>query len=291
MGLLPHLWLGAAAPACNTEDMCALLAAVLPTFIGIAERIHNDLPEPEGPQDSLEETRSFHLGFKADTFNLNAVLVQWDPTETVQGLSTDESEVKKHLTRILDQLENRFVSQKGEAGPAFSRLGFNYNRDEVYPKLSALRRILPDEDASHESFWIDINRVIRIYTKNAGKRERLLSSINQALVFFYSLRPHTTESDSLCPVRFSDSPLRHIRRFTKALFDVVQANWGCQCLINAPHVSRKTRLNLTQHQRFETAPARGTGLPSGKASFRILFPTSSHDIEWQETEITVNSRG
>ncbi|KAK2009327.1 subtilase [Colletotrichum eremochloae] len=71
---------------------------------------------------------------------------------------------------------------------------------------------------------------------------------------------------------------------------MVQVNWCCQCPNSAPHASRKTRLNLTEHQRFGTAPDRGEDSPRNEARFRILFPTSSLDYYWQDTEITVHNR-
>ncbi|KAJ4190525.1 hypothetical protein NW767_011353 [Fusarium falciforme] len=284
MSLWSLFGLGATAPDCETGDICALLRAVLPTFIAIAERTRNNLPDSSG----TDETRTFYLLFNTNVFNLYAVLVQWDPTETVQRLPADEAKIKRNLMRILDELENVFVSQKGEeAGRAFERLGFKRRQGETYPKLRALKRTLPQDNPLNEDLLNDVDYIMRINKKSAEKRERLLRNLGQALDFFYNIQPFTSESDSSCPIRFSDYPLKHVRKLAKTLFGVVQTNWCCQCRSSASHVGRKTRLNLTQHQRFETVPTGGQVLSNSETRFRILFPTSSHNLEWQDTEITV----
>ncbi|EFQ36019.1 subtilase [Colletotrichum graminicola M1.001] len=187
MSLLSVWGLGTTSPVCDADDIYALLVSVLPTFIAIAERTLNNLPDLLGSdEDPFTETRKFYIHFKTVVFNLNAVLVLWDP-----------------------------------AGPAFRRIGFQRNNDETYPKLRALRRTLPEDDPPSERFLTDV---------------------------------------------------------------------GYICPSSAFHVSRKTRLNLTQYQRFEVVPSRGQVLSNSEARFRILFPTSSWDLEWQDTEIAVNSR-
>ncbi|KAK2032675.1 subtilase [Colletotrichum zoysiae] len=287
MSLLSVWGFGATSPVCDVDDIYALLVSVLPTFIAIADRTLNTLPD----EDPFTETRKFYIRFKTVVFNLDAVLVLWDPVEPIQKLSTNEADFKKNLMRVLDELENRFVSQSGEeAGTAFRRIGFQRNNDETYPKLRALRRTLPVDNPPSEHFLTDVSCVMRIKNKSVNKQEKLLENIGQALQFFYDLLPLTTDFDSPCPLRFSDYPLKHMRKLTETLFDVVQRNWCCQCPSSTFHVSRKTRLNLTQHQRFEIVPARGQVLSISEARFRVLFPTSSWDLEWQDTEIAVNSR-
>ncbi|KAF6826078.1 subtilase [Colletotrichum musicola] len=187
LGLLSVLGLGVTSPVCDVEDIHALLVSVLPIFVAIAERTLDNLQDQSGSdEDPFTETQKFYVLFKTVVFNLNAVLVLWDP-----------------------------------AGPAFRRLGFQRNNEETYPKLRALRRTLPEDDPPSECFLTDVGHI---------------------------------------------------------------------CPSSTLHVNRKTRLNLTQHQRFSVVPAGGQVLSNSEARFRILFPTSSWDLEWQDTEIAVNSR-
>lgn len=291
----PRLWsafgLADTTPECNTDDVYSLLIAVLPIFIAIAERIRNGLPDASDSENALT---IFYLRFNTHVVNLFAVLVQWDPTETVQKLSSDDAEVKKNLMRILDQLEGRFVSQNvekaGEAALSFRRLGFQRREGDTYPKLRALRRTLPKDGNLGEGLLMDIDCIMRVHNKSIKKQNSLLENLEQSLHFFYNLQPFAAEFGAPCPIRFSDYPLKHIRKLTRTLFEVVQTNWRCECSGNPSHVSRKTRLNLTQHQRFETAPANGQVLSNTEARFRILFPTSFSDFKWQDTEILVHNR-
>ncbi|KAM0414539.1 hypothetical protein ACHAPT_013619 [Fusarium lateritium] len=287
MGLFPKLGFGTAAPVCNTEDIYDLLIAVLPTFISLAYCIWRRL---DASEDSTV-TQDFYLHFRAKVVNLHAVLFVWNPLETVQSLSTDEAEVKKNLLRILDELETRFLSWKGEeVGAACRRLQLERRKDETYPKLRALRRILPEDDNLNENFVSALTVIIRIDNKRADKREKLLQNLDQALGFFYNLQPSPAESESSCFKRFSDYPLRHVRKFTNALFEVLQRNWSYQCPNNRCRIDRKTRLNLTRYQRFDTAPSHGQVLPNSQVDFGMLFPINSRVLEWQDTKISVNNR-
>ncbi|RSL41639.1 hypothetical protein CEP54_015753 [Fusarium duplospermum] len=285
MGWWSLLGLGVTAPTV-TDDLCALLRAVLPTFIAMAERTRNSLPDASSP----DETRTFYLLFNSHVFNLYAVLVQWNPAETVRRFPADEVKVENNLKRILDELENVFVSQKGEeAGRAFERLGFKRRECESYPKLRALRRTLPKDNTLDEDFLNDIDYIMRIHRKSAEKQQTLLQNLEQALDFFYNIQQFTTELES-CPINFSEYPLQHVRELAEKLFGVVQTNWCCPCRTGKFHADRKTRLSLTQHQRFETTPAREKAVSRSEARFRILFPTNSHDLEWQDTEIAVTKQ-
>ncbi|KDN64032.1 putative subtilase [Colletotrichum sublineola] len=263
------------APVCDTEDLHALLVDVLPTFSDIAERTRNELPDSDG---STTEALQFYTRFNADVFNL---------------LSGDEvrTGVTKHLTNILNELEIRFVTQKDEkARSAFRRLGFERREADIYPKLRALVRTLPEDGARGEDFLTNVHHITRITRTKSKHQRELLRILAEALVFFYGLLDYITEPDSPCPLRFSNYPPRNMYQFTEKLFNMVQVNWCCQCPNSAPHASRKTRLNLTEHQRFATAPDRGEDSPRNEARFRILFPTSSLDYYWQDTEITVHNR-
>ncbi|KAJ4179988.1 hypothetical protein NW755_012028 [Fusarium falciforme] len=172
----------------------------------MAERTRNNLPD----DSSSDKTRTFYLHFHTKVYNLYAVLVQWDPAETVQRLSADETEVQKNLMIVLSELEKVFVSQKGvEAGRAFKRLRFERRQGESYPKLRALRRTLPKNGTLDDDFLKDVHYIMRINKKSAKKQEELLWNLGEALQFFYNLQPFTSESDPSCPIRFSDYPLKH----------------------------------------------------------------------------------
>ncbi|KAI1739866.1 subtilase [Xylaria scruposa] len=275
MDLLKLSWLRAAPPVYDKENIYHLLIAVLPTFIALAEDTGKD-----------DET-GFCLDFRSKLFNLHAVLHFWNPTELVQRLSKDEDEVRNNLLRVLDELESRFLSWKSiEAALAGKRLGLGCKKDETYPKLRTLRGILGQREDCEE-LMSTLTNIIRIYNKNVKKRQQLLKNLDQACNFFYSLLPAEAESDSSCPMRFSDYPMKHLRELTKILFNVIQKNWLCQRPSCPSHNGRKTRLNLTHHQHFGIAPTQKYTIPDNRATFRILFPTNSDEAEWQDTEIAI----
>ncbi|KAH7173258.1 uncharacterized protein B0J16DRAFT_349804 [Fusarium flagelliforme] len=281
---LGALWkLGATAPNCETEDVCELLRTILPIFDVIVERARHGLSDGS-------EVEIFYLDFNVRVIGLLAVLVKWDPAGTVQRLPAEELKLKTNLMRVLDELENVFVSQKGQdAEPAYKRLGFDRRQTETYPKLRALKRVLPHDDEVDEQFFSDVNCIIRVYRKSPEKRTRMLNNLQQALDFLYSTQPFAFEADPTCPIRFSDYPLKHVRKLATTLFDVVQKNWSCQCR-STSLVSRNTRLNLTQYQRFETFHHSEQVFINRDTRFRVLFPTTSSAADWQDTEITVTER-
>ena len=284
MNILSTLGLGA-APACDTENLHNLLVAVLPTFVDLAETTWNRLDVSLGSTTMTD----FYLNLKVKMFSLHAFLDVWDPTEQVQRLSADENEVQKNLMRILKELESRFLSWKdNKVESAARRLGLKRRNDESYPKLRALKRILPEDGNNPEELVIVLTTIVRLDNRRADKREQFLQSLDQALGFFHSLHPMGEDLHSPCPIRFENYPLKHMWKLSKMLFDVIQKSWFCRCNSSPAHASRRTRLNLTYHQRFETSPPKGQLIPKNKALFRILFPIgNSRDAEWQDTEIAV----
>lgn len=292
-------WPSFKAPAsvCSIEDTYELLVAVLPTFIALAETNYSLLEVTE----NNEALKSFYIGFKADAFNLHSALHIWGAFETLQKLSTDEceDEIRNELSRVLHELENRFLSWSKNARVC-KTLGLQRKEGETYPKLRALERLIPDDDRLDEDFVTALTAIIRIGNSSSSKRNQLLHSLQSASSFLYDLQPSSTEDGSSCTTRFTDYPLQHLKGLTKTLFDVLSKNWPwpCQCLGTshlpqcpvATHINRKTRLNLTQHQRFETAPRHGQSLSRSKALFRILFPTDMPNDQWQDTEIVIHSR-
>ncbi|KAF5005982.1 hypothetical protein FDECE_7608 [Fusarium decemcellulare] len=287
MDLISKLVFGSGTTACDTEDTYNLLIAVLPAFYDLADRIWRRLDDAG---DDIE-IQDFYLHFRAKIFNLKAVLVVWDPSEIVQDLLADVNEFQKNLLRILGSLETRFLSWKGnEVRLACERLKLERKKDETYSKLRALGRILPEDGNLDEDFMRNLAVIIRIDNKRADKRVQLLQNLDQALGFLYNIPPSPAEVESSCLKRFSDYPSKHVRKFTNALFAAIQRNSSCQCPTNRSQVDRKTRLNLTRHQRFDTAPSYGEVIPNTQVDFRILFPISSRAPEWQDTRISVNNR-
>ncbi|KAF4463389.1 subtilase [Fusarium albosuccineum] len=285
MGLISKLRFGASTPVFDTRDIYDLLITGLSTFYDLADYIWRQLDDAEDGT----EIQDFYLHFRAKVFNLKAVLVVWDPLETVQGLSTDENEVQKNILSILNELEARFWSWKGrEACLACRRLQLERRNDETYPKLRALRRILPEDGNLDDSVMRDLSVIIRIDNKRADRREMLLRNLDQTLGFFYNLQPAPTESESSCPKRFSDYPLKNVWDLTRTLFKTLQRNWFCQCPNNPAHIDRKTRMNLTRHQRFDTSPRHGELLLNSQVDFRMFFPIGARALQWQDTKISVN---
>lgn len=288
MNLLSYIIPATTATSHNTNDLYDLLVAVLPTFSEVAQRAH-DLCEPSNSKDNSSK-QEFYLSFLAKTFNLYAVLERCDPVEVVRGRPNDEADVQRILCQVLDELENRFLSQQ-RFQSAFELLGLEKQSDaKIYPKLSALKKRLPKTGVLDEEFLEGVSLIIRIESRNAKKRENLLTKLDQALKLIYKLVLSSTESDSECPERFLDYPLRHVWSLTKTLFESIQANWCCQCSHSTLHVGRKARLNLTQHQHFEITPARGEIINKKEVRFRLLFPASSQDLKWQHTEVAVVSQ-
>lgn len=297
LGLKPGI---STIPECDTEDIFALLVAVLPVFTAVATKNSQDLLEASCPGNQLG---GFYASFRAVTHILYVNLVRWDPADFVERFSDEGDQVKRNLARVLDELENRFLSAKGvETARALKCLGFTRAQEETYPKLRALRRTLPEDDALAEGgygygygyggdYLDNVDRIMRIHNSSGKKRDQLLANLVKAYEYFVELQSldEAFNSHSPCPVVYLDYPLKHVRSLTTTLFQVLQENWNCQCG-SAFHVNRKTRFNLTQHQRFETTPTRRQNSSTSEACFRILFPTSSQELEWQDADVSVNSR-
>lgn len=280
---------------CSIEDIYDLLVAVLPIFIALAEINHSLLETTE----NSEALKNFYTQFIAGAFNLHSALHTWGPFETLQKLSIlkYEKEARNELSRVLCELETRFLSWNGEKAKVCRSLGLE-RKDKTYPKLRALRRILSEEDSLDEDSVNALTAIIRIDNKSSSKRNQLLHSLQSASSFLYDLQPYSIENSSSCTIRFTDYPFQHVKGFTTMLFEVLSKNWPCRCPGNshlsqcpvASHISRKTRLNLTQHQRFEIVPRYGQKFSRSKALFRILFPTGLRHIEWQDTDIIIHDK-
>lgn len=301
---------GRAIDQVQPKDLHDLLLKILPTFIAIVGRARNNLPLPD---HSLSD-EAFLTNFEAAVYSLNVVLKAWDAIESIERLPKDEADIRNNLKRVLHQLEDCFMSRKKMPRSTLQDLGFEC-REETYPKLRALSRAKQKEDARekldqsngiedesahdalHERFLTNVGRIMRINTMDSRKQGDLLDNLSRAQdFFFYKLPPSNSlpsksGPDEKCPISLSEYPLKHVRKLMQTLSDVLQGNWcsSCGCTPSSVfHDSRKTRLNLTQHQRFKSVFTPEEKLEE-KVSFRILFPTSSRDFQWQDTDITVTN--
>ncbi|KIL92994.1 subtilisin-like protease [Fusarium avenaceum] len=277
-------WLGASAPICDTKDLSQLLEQILPAFNTVAERVCDDLRDVSDDK-LLANRRTSYTHFNVQFCSLQGVFEKWNIADTFHRSSeAEQAEIKKNMMKILDELENVFQSRKNTvAAEAFERLGFERRQGEVYPRLRALSRVLRGNVSRDNQFLCDIDCIICIHRKR-GNEERLDRKLKAAADFFLNLKSSITPSDFSCPIRLSDYPLKGLRLLADELFRVLHESWSCRC-----HINRQTRLNLTQHQQFQTSPAWGDSLPR-EARFRVLFLNGYCGHEWQDADICVYNR-
>ncbi|KAF6831809.1 subtilase [Colletotrichum musicola] len=290
----------------DSEELSSLLRAVLPTLIAAVDGKRNALFELALPMQSTQESEKllwdFHLRLYAGLTNLQAVIVQWSPADMIQSSSAEEARMKLLLEAVLSCFEERFLSRKDRnAGPAFKRLGIEYIPGTTLWKLRALKKSkrLParDEEMS-ESYLRDIDLVMRLDSKKAAKRAELLLVIEAAFDFFVEMQFFSGEPTSPCPLQYLNYPMKHVAKLTKTLFGAIQSKWSCQCVESPSHVSRMARWNLTQHQRFDTAPVPEAARRAIREArtwdvvqfYRVFFPTTAREAEWQDTDIAVDFR-
>lgn len=293
------------ALAPDSEELSSLLKAVLPTFIAAVDRRRDALLElhsletpPHSTQPVDKLLWDFYPRLYAGLMNLQAVLVQWSPEDLIQSSSAEEAQMRLLLGAVLSCIEERFLSRKEKnAGPAFKRLGIEQTGGTTLWKLRALgqsKRLPMRDEEMPQSYLHDIDLVIRFDSKRAAKRDELLRVVEAAFEFFIELQFFNGEPTSSCPLQYLNYPMKHVSKLTKTLFGVIQSKWSCQCNGSQSHVSRKARWNLTQHQRFDTTPIRDAVRKptSGNdvQSYRVFFPTTARETEWQDTDIAVDFR-
>ncbi|KAL8376135.1 hypothetical protein RB595_007311 [Gaeumannomyces hyphopodioides] len=289
-----------AQTAPNNEGLSLLLKAVLPTFVAAVRRrrdaLKRDSPEAPPLQSTQpsEKLLDFYDRLYTGLMNLQAILVDQSPEDMIQSPSAEEDRMKQLLEAVLLCLEERFLSRKGkEAGPAFKRLGIEQTCRTTLWKLQALKKSkkMPARgEKMPEAYLRDIDLVVRFDSKKASKRDELLRVVEAAVEFFAGIQLFAGEPTSSCPLQYLNYPMKYVSKLTETLFGVVRSNWSCQCDGSPSHVNRKARLNLTQHQRFDTAPVQGARLSDDVHWYRIFFPTTAREIEWQDTDIAVDSR-
>lgn len=277
-------------------DTHELLLTVLPVFAALAEMERSRLQATE----NSDELESFYVNFITGAYNLHTALHQWGQYETLQKLllHEDTDEVQENLSGVLKELEALFLSWKSEEKAIISKsLSLQRKEGESYPKLSALRRILPEHGILDEGSMTTLISITRIGSKKLSKRNRLLHSLQSASLFLHDLQPGFIRYDSLYTINFAQYPLRHMKGVMRTLFEVLSKNWPCQCFGGShfpqcpgTHISSKIRLDLTQHQQFDTVPRHDQPHSRSKALFSVLFPTDMTNDHWQNTEIVIYSR-
>lgn len=271
----------------TVEKLTDLLAAVLPTFIAIARDRLNSLPdEDECKSKSTASARDLHCRFQQGAENLRAQL----RTSDLDSVCTPLDELKPVLLRVLFSLENSFTSwSKPKYAALCGKLGMERNDAELFPKLHALLRVLPDDDEVDGSMLVLLEQVVRPYSSRDARWENIIYDFYLAFDLLDEIQPHDSYALSPCPRHFSYYPVKDVWKFSKTLFSVLEKCWECKCNTHQ-HLNRAMKLNLTQHQRFETAPVNGKLLPQRKAQFRIMFPTKSGSLRWQDADIAVTER-
>ncbi|CEJ93523.1 hypothetical protein VHEMI09104 [[Torrubiella] hemipterigena] len=272
-------------PAHNTDDLTNLLVAVLPTFIGVAKRAWDQIPDrQEGEPIEIVTRRDFYQNFYAKAFSLFALLSRHD----IDPGNSDTTSLSNLLLKLLDMLENAFISWKDPSAIVVcSQLGLDRRPTDLYPKLYALWRIVPDDGIEvNESVAKSLGIIIQVYSRKAEKRRNILNNLVALFSHLDSAQSYLDQQNSECPLRFDNYPIKNLRRFLATLFLVLEKSWRCKCESIA-HSSRAIKLNLTQHRRFETRPLDGQHVLQNKALFRVMFPTSFGPPRWQNTDITV----
>lgn len=294
MNLLSFILPGNLASTCSTTDLYDLLVSVLPTFIGIAERTHMGLWDRSSLCGRLanredSEKEDFYLNFFAKASVFHSALEKFDPAEVVRGRPTDEDVLQRMMLRILNELEDLFLSSK-KYPSEFALAGLQKQVDsKMFPKLSALSSIVPRTDTLDEDYMGRVSPIIRIDNKHSQKRKSLILKLNESFNQLCDI-VKSTKSTSSCPQRFSDYPSKNVRNLTERLFQTLREHWLCTCRPHSPPYGRRSvRLNLTRHQRFETAPIRGKAVDRAEAQFRVLFPATSPVLRWQDAEISVKN--
>lgn len=274
-----------------------LLVTVLPIFAALAE-IHRSRLEATD-ESKVQVLMTFYFRFKVLAYVLSSELQRWHDFEWLQRflLYKNKDEVQRTLSGILNELEALFLSWKGEKAIICESLGLQRKEGESYPKLSALRRILPENDILNESFITALDSIIKIDSSRSSKRKQLLDSLESAISSLDDLHPFPIEYSSSSPMDFAQYPLQHMKGFMRTLFEVLSKNWPCQCFgashspqCPAAHISSKIRLDLTQYQRFEPVPSLDQSFSKSRGLFRVLFPTDALHDHWQVTEIIIHSR-
>lgn len=270
----------------SADEALRLLTAVLPTFIAIAKSVADDLPDRcPGEAPEITETRDFYHEYYTKAVNVEAGLRIND----VEGAVSWPVKTIRIFRQLLEDMNGAFLSPKNpEITEIYRQLGFEYRKQEEYGKLRALFRILPEDDKLNEASLALLSRTIRLQSKRTADRAKILGYFDRA---FDILTPMDAVSDEnpACPRHFSRYPVKHVCKVSKTLFNVLEKSWNCNCYSDF-HLKRAMKLNLTQHQCFETARPQGYNQVQQNVLFRIMFPTKHIKPRWQDADIAVRER-
>lgn len=286
MDLIPGiktLFFADVVPSCSTDDLFQLLRDTLPTFVAIAKFNGDLIPdrfEDESPE--IAATRKFYQNYYVKSEILSASLSVFD----IDLIPPTAAELSQALTHVLEDLEHALSPlDKPKTLGVCQKLDLRFESNESHPRIRALLRILPEEgEISETNLWL-LSQNVRLFSKRAKNRGDMLHHLTIAFDALDRVQPEELMY-SKCPLRFSDYPVKHVRKFSKILFGALETGWHCDCNTHL-HLKRAMKINLTHHQRFETAPVYGCTPSQRKALFRILFPTSLGVPHWQDTDIAV----
>lgn len=292
-----------------------LLSDVLPAFVAVGKFFAcSDEQAAAALRHDLDGKlpMNFCLNFYAEVFNLHAIVSNWEWAQ-----QPDE----RKLCKILDELESRFLSilhlvvspnlitlyismlmqPQDDLGWTISNEHGQFLRlKALQDKLSLMQPHeskdieLEDEELEDDQEQEYLNILLNSVqiSKSEVDRKRLLKRLRAGYIYLEDLSHNFTESPT-SPVKISEYPSKHVRRFASSLHKALQRHWSCTCPDTTPHGSRKTQFSLTTHRRFETIPNSISSQEEKvytEAKFDILFPTTSDSLEWQESEIHVFSR-
>lgn len=274
-------WFGvrASPPVLSEREVLRRLLHILPAFTSLAKWDMDDLGRADAVENKDFRTRhDFYNILYPKLSSIQAALTILDPDLTEITPNT--------LLAVLDEFEKSFLSWKKETDSIYKHLEFQRHRDDRHPKLKAMQAILPENKFEIDSQVLgSLRGIIRLYHKKAEDRDSVISALDQAFNYLMSMQPRG-QSETNCPLRFSDYPVKHMRKFSRGLIVVLQERWKCTC--GSPcHRRRVLKLDLTQYQRFETGPCRELTVMQDKARFRVMFPTGTGALHWKGADISV----
>lgn len=267
----------------STPRLLILLEDTLPAFAAVALRFYDDVDSlfNKVGEDETSGIRQFY-----HDFNIKSVML----VSTIQYFDMDPSspntELYFSLLRVADMLESSFCEWEGEVASICTDIGLEKNLNDTYPKLSALRRILPAGGLPQNEGQMEaMCRILHLHSNGLRAYGKKLAALDSAFFIIQKMQQNVYFKAD-CPMRLRDYPVQNLYQSSGRLFTVLEKQWKCKC--NTPHhTSRSMKLNLTQHQRFEMKSLQGDKGATDQPQFRVLFPTSLRPLHWQHADITI----